>query len=65
MSKRMNMYLTTRVTESTRTQFTKKARRYGDPGAVLRELIEAFVDNRITIHRDPNRVSMEKLYNEH
>jgi hypothetical protein len=65
MSKRMNMYLATRVTESTRTQFTKKARKYGDPGAVLRELIEAFVDNRITIERDPNRATMEKLYNEH
>lgn len=65
MSKRMNMYLTTRVTESTRTRFTKKARKYGDPGVVLRELIEAFVDNRITIQRDPNRATMEKLYNEH
>jgi len=58
-------YLGTRVTESTRTQFTKKAKKYGDPGAVLRELIEAFIDNRITIVRDPNRVTMEKLYNEH
>lgn len=66
MSKsRMNMFLTVRVTESTRTRFTKKAKHYGDPGAVLRELIEAFVDDRVTLSKDVNKPTMEKLYNEH
>lgn len=38
-----------RVTDSVRAKFHAKAVKYSNPSDVLRELIEAFVENRLTI----------------
>ena len=57
-------YLTVRVSDETRTLFCIKARKFGTSSAVLRELVDAFLDDRITIKppaiHNPN--PLEKLY---
>jgi hypothetical protein len=55
-------FLTVRVTEKTRAKFCAKAVRYGTPSDVLRELVEAFVDERLEIHPPITRNSKETLY---
>ena len=42
-------FLSVRLTVSTRTKFLAKARQHGRPSAVLREIIAAFVEDRLTI----------------
>ena len=55
-------YLTVRVTDKTRTQFHEKARKIGTPSEVHREIVEAFVDDRLTIQPPVIRNPLEKLY---
>jgi hypothetical protein len=52
--------LTVRVTDSTRNKFHAKASKFSTPSDILRELIEAFVDDRLTIAAPVTR--KEKLY---
>lgn len=49
-----------RVTPTLKQHFTETASRYGTPSDVLRELILAFVEGRITITPPPNQ--KESLY---
>jgi hypothetical protein len=42
--------------------FKNKAQRFGDSADVHRELLEAFVDDRVTIVPDPNKPQKENLY---
>lgn len=56
----MNNVLTVRVTSSTRRSFHDKAIQFGTPADILRELVEAFVEDRLTIAAPVNR--KEKLY---
>lgn len=51
MKTRLVSYLGTRVSSDTRTQFVKKARKTDgmDQSDVLRELIHAYVENRLSI----------------
>ena len=51
--------LSVRVTEKLHKAFHRKAKRYGTPTAVHRQILEAFVDNRLTITPDPKK---ENLY---
>ena len=51
-------HLTVRVSPELRTEFNKRAYRFGKPADVLRQLIEAFVDDRLTIHPDPTKESL-------
>lgn len=51
-----------RVTPDTKQRFVEKASRYGTPSDVLRELIMAFVEGRVTLHPPTDR--KESLYNE-
>ena len=44
------MTLNVRVTPKIKTAFIKRSARYCGTSAVLRDLIEAFVNNRITIN---------------
>lgn len=46
-------FLGTRVTKKTYETFRKRAARYGVPSDVLRELIEAFIENRLQIEAPP------------
>ena len=53
-------HLTVRVTDRVRTKFHAKASKYGHPSSVLRELIEAFIEDRLTIQ--PPVIRKENLY---
>lgn len=53
-------FLTVRVTGITRAKFHAKASKYGQPSDVLRELIEAFLEDRLSIVPPVNR--KESLY---
>lgn len=55
-------YLSVRLSDKTRSKFHTKARRFGTPSEVLRELIEAFNDDRLTIQPPVNRNPKENLY---
>jgi predicted DNA-binding protein len=53
-------FLTVRVTGSTRAKFHAKAQKFGQPSDVLREIIEAFIEDRLSIVPPVNR--KESLY---
>jgi hypothetical protein len=54
-------FMTVRVTDKTRTQFHDKAQKIGTPSEVHREIVEAFVEDRLTI-QPPVIRKLEKLY---
>jgi hypothetical protein len=60
--KSKSAYLSARVTDKTRIKFHAKASRFSTPSDVLRELIDAFVEDRVTIHPPVNRNPLEKIY---
>jgi len=60
MTTTKSSHLTVRVTDRVRTKFHIKASKYGQPSAVLREIIEAFIEDRLTIQPPVNR--KENLY---
>lgn len=53
--------LFTRVSVEAKQQFMEKASRFGLPSEVLRELVMAFVEDRLTIEPPPD--AKESLYN--
>jgi len=55
-----SVHLTTRVSPRVRTKFIVKANEYGPHTEVLRELVEAFIEDRMTIQ--PPVTRKEKLY---
>jgi len=46
---KLNNYLATRVSTEIKDAFIKKASKYDDPATVHRELINAFVEDRLTM----------------
>lgn len=54
-------FLTVRVTDQTRIKFCDKAKQYGQPSEVLREIVDAFVEDRVKIIHPVNR-NLESLY---
>ena len=55
-------YLTVRVADKTRIKFHAKARKFGTPSEVLRELVDAFIEDRVTIQPPVTGNLKEKLY---
>lgn len=56
-------YFTVRVTDVVRNRFHDKAAEMGtNPSEVLRELIDAFIEDRVTLKPSVNRNPLEKLY---
>ena len=55
-------YITVRVPDRTRLKFHAKAKKLGTPSMVLRELIDAFIEDRVTINPPVTGNSVEKLY---
>lgn len=47
-----------RVTPKMRALFLKKAEKFGTQSDVLREIIEAFVEDRLTIKPNPRKESL-------
>ena len=62
MHKHFNAHLTVRVPARVRIAFIDKAKRFDQPSTVLRELVEAFIEDRLTIKPPANR--KESLYHE-
>lgn len=62
MSLTKSAYLSVRLPDKTRIKFHVKARKFGTPSEVLRELIEAFNEDRLTIQAPVNRNPKENLY---
>ena len=58
LPKNFTAFLTVRINKETADAFRKRAKEYGGTSQVIRELAEAFVDDRITIKPDPNRKSL-------
>jgi hypothetical protein len=52
--KTKSAFLTTRVSQAVREQFLKKSAEYGTPSELLREIIEAFTEDRLTIKPSVN-----------
>jgi hypothetical protein len=50
-----------RLPQQTHTEFRTKAERYGGVSEVLRELVSAFIDNRLTV-TPPVTPQKESLY---
>jgi len=50
------------VSDKTRTKFHAKARKFGTPSEVLRELVDAFIEDRVTIQPPVTGNPKEKLY---
>ena len=55
-------YLTVRVADRTRIKFHDKAKKFGTPSEVLRELVDAFIEDRIAIQPPVTGNPKEKLY---
>lgn len=55
-------YLTVRVADKTRIKFHAKASKIGTPSDILRELIDAFIEDRVKLQPPVNRNPLEKLY---
>lgn len=53
-------FLSTRVRPETHSKFHVKAQKFGQPSDVLRELVDAFIDDRIKIQ--PPVTVKESLY---
>lgn len=58
--KTRSAFLTVRVTANTRAKFHAKAQKYGQPSDVLRELVDAFIEDRVQIQ--PPVTRKESLY---
>lgn len=56
--KSLNTHMTLRVSQRVRTSFNRKAERFGKPSEVLRELIDAFIDDRLVIQPNPKKESL-------
>ena len=59
-TKQMTKFLTVRLTPTDHKAFHRKAEKFGQPSDVLRELVDAFIDDRIKIQ--PPVTVKESLY---
>ena len=58
-TKPRSSYITVRVTTDVRSRFHDKAESMGtNPSEVLRELIDAFIDDRLVIQPNPKKESL-------
>jgi len=42
-----------------RSQFYRTAKKFGNPSDVMRDLLQAFVDGRVTVAPDPKKPTLE------
>ncbi len=54
----LDTYITIRVNKETHKEFMGKVVKYGKPSDVLREIIEAFLDDRLVIQPNPRKESL-------
>lgn len=53
-----SQFLTVRLTPQERKAFSRKAESYGGPTYVIRELVEAFVQDRLIVTPNPDKRSL-------
>lgn len=58
--KKMEAHIVARVSRKTLTEFQEKCKSYGKPSDVLREIIDAFLTDRLTIEAPATRKSLFK-----
>ena len=58
MPSTQSVLLCLRLKPKVKSAFMRKATRYGGTSVVLRELIDAFLDDRLTIQPDPKKESL-------
>ena len=63
VNKKLTSYISIRANPSLRNKFIQKAKKYGVPSEVHRELLIAFIEDRLTISRPVNN-KKECLYDE-
>ena len=61
---RRTTFLTVRLPTQTHTEFRAKATRFGGVSEVLRELVAAFLEDRLTV-QPPKQPQKESLYHVH
>ena len=58
LPKALDAHLVVRVTRRTWSEFHEKCKPYGKPSDVLREIVDAFLEDRLSIEPNPNRKSL-------
>jgi len=58
--KTLEAHIVARVSRKTLADFQEKCKPFGKPSDVLREMIDAFLSDRMTIEPNPNRKSLYK-----
>jgi hypothetical protein len=53
--KTMSSHLTVRISAADHKEFHKKARKYGKPSELLREIVQAFIQDRLVVQPPVNR----------
>ena len=61
LPKNYTAFLTVRIDKDTADAFRTKAKEFGGTSEVLREVVTAFNDSRLTVRPDPNRKSLFNL----
>ena len=56
--KNYTAFLTVRISQDNAAAFRRRAKEFGGTSEVVRAMVEAFIDDRITIKPDPNRKSL-------
>lgn len=58
MNKAKDKYITFRVSNDIHQDFMTKVVRYGTPSDILREMVEAFLDDRLVIKKPDSKESL-------
>jgi hypothetical protein len=58
LPKNFTAFLTVRLNRKTADAFRTKAKEYGGTSEVMREIVEAFIDGRLTVQPNPNRKTL-------
>ena len=59
--KTMDRFVTVRVTTGVHKKFHRKAKDYGKPSDLLREIVEAFIEDRLTVIPSPTKRSLHHV----
>ena len=61
LPKNYTAFLTVRIDKDTAEAFRTKAKEFGGTSEVLREVVTAFIDDRMTVQPNPNRKTIFNL----
>ena len=58
LPKNLTAFLTVRIGKDSADTFRQKAKEFGGTSEVMREIVTAFNDDRLTVRPDPNRKTL-------